>query len=287
MITVYGDILFAVNFFMDFLLLRLTGIFCGKASLLRSLAGALIGAIYATSAFFLTLPTVVTFIFQAVLGAVMVAVAFGIKKNFHLKLLSFVGVSVFCGGVIFLVFLGGGAFIVNGTVYFSAGIRKLLFSSIGCYYVFKYLGVLIDHIADSRYSEMHLRITHENHTVSCVALCDSGNSLAEPFTGLPVCILERKRYNELFTDRTRIYIIPYKTISGESRVMTGFKPDSITVTDISGKSYIAECIVAVCDTQIKKGTEAIISPRMLAGEKSYEQSESLEEFYTLENKSAI
>ena len=287
MITVYGDVLFAVNFFMDFLILRLTGLVCGKTSFIRSFAGALIGAIYATSAFFLTLPTLVSFILQAGLGVAMVAITFGIKDDFRLKLLSFLGVSIFCGGIVLVIFLSGGAFVINGTVYFSAGARKLLFSGIGCYYTFKFLGIFIENLADRRYSKMNVQITYGEQVITCVALCDSGNSLTEPFTGLPVCVLHRSLYNLLFTEGTKMYIIPYKTISGENRVMTGFKPDNVTVTDISGKSFLTKCIVAVTDTQIKKGTEAIISPLMLTGKNVYEQSESLEKLYTFENKSVV
>ena len=287
MITVYGDILFAVNFFMDFLLLRLTGLVCGKTSFLRSFAGALIGAIYATTTFFLTMPVILSVVLQFGLGVAMVAVTFGIKQNFRLKFFTFIGVSIFCGGIVLLVFLNGGAFIVNGTVYFSAPARKLLFSSVGCYYAFKFLGTLIDRLTDRRFSKMQIKIVYGDKNISCVAMCDSGNSLTEPFTALPVCVLHRSLYNELFSEGTKLYIIPYKTISGENRVMTGFKPDSVTVTDISGKAFFPECIVAVTDTEIKKGTEAIISPLMLTGEHPDEQTKPLEKLYTFENKSAI
>ena len=287
MITVYIDVLFAVNFFMDFLILRLTGLLCGKTSFLRSLSGAFLGAVYSVAVFFLPMPVFVSFILQAGMGTAMVGLTFGIKNDFPVKLFSFLGVNLFCGGVILLVFLCGGAFIVNGTVYFSAGVRKLLFSSMGCYYSFKFLGILINNLANRRFSKMHIKITLGGQNVSCVALCDSGNSLTEPFTGLPVCVLHRVLYNTLFTEGTKIYIIPYKTISGESRVMTGFKPDNVLISDISGNTFSPECIVAVTDTEIKKGTEAIISPLMLTGKKVYEHSEPLEELYTLENKSAV
>lgn len=273
MITVYGDILFAVNFFMDFLIIRLSGIICGKASPLRTLAGALLGAIYATAIFFVSIPAVLSFVFQAVIAVAMVAISFGFKTDFRLKLFSFLSVSVFCGGAVLIIFLTGGAFIVNGSVYFSAGIRKLLFSSLGCYYTFKLLGILINKLADRHYSHFHLKITNNGKSVSCVAFCDSGNCLTEPFGGLPVCIVRRNIYNEVCGKADKIYIIPYKTISGESRIMTGFKPEQTIISDISGKSYSAECIVGVTDTELKKGTEAIINPLMLADKKEYEQIE--------------
>ena len=287
MITVYGDVLFAVNFFMDFLILRLTGLIVGKTSFLRSISGALIGAIYATTAFFISMPTFLSFVFQMLLAVAMVAVTFGFKQDFRIKVLVFFGISVFCSGVVFIIFLSGGAFIVNGTVYFSAGIRKLIFSSIGCYYTFKCLGTLINTLADRRFSRMKLQVALNEKTICVSALCDNGNSLHDPFTGLPVCILQREIYNQLCPENEKIYVIPYKTISGENHIMTGFKPSSASLTDVSGKTYNINCIVAVTDTKIKKGTEAIVSPCMLTDGNEHEQHNPTETLHNDTTSTAV
>jgi len=287
MVTVYGDILFGVNFLLDFMLLRLTGMICGKPGIMRSIAGAFAGAVYGTAVFFISLPFIFSVVFKLLLPVIMIAVTFGKDKDFVFRLVTFFCISLFFGGVVFLIFINGGAFIINGTVYFSSGIRKLIFSSVGCYYFFRFAGNIIERIADKRFSRVQLEITLKNNTVSVSALCDTGNSLTEPFTGLPVCILQREKYNELTPEIEKIYIIPYKTISGESHAMTGIKPDIFKVTDTSGKTYVSECIVAVTDTKIKKGTEAIISPCMLTGREYYEKSDSTEKLHNFSDKTAV
>ncbi len=287
MITVYVDILFATNLLMDYILLHFTGLICGKARVWRTLTGALFGALYATLVFFIKLPTIVTFLLQAVTAAVMVLFTFGLKRRPLVHMLSFFGISLLCGGVIFFIFTKGEALVVNGTVYFSAGMRRLIAGGILCFIILKAGVKLFEHLQDVRFSQVNITIYNKEKAVTCVALCDSGNSLSEPFTGLPVCILHRELYNKLSTGAERIYIIPYKTVSGERHVMTGFKPELFVIKDISGNTYMPQCIVGVTDTHIKKGMEAIISPCMLTDGKSYEKFNPTENLHNDQTPTSV
>ena len=290
MITVYGDILFAVNFFMDFLLLKVTSLICKRVRTWRLCAGALLGAVYATTVFFLNMPFVLSLCLNALCGGIMTAVTFSPKSKKALVKQTgiFYGVSFLACGIILPIFLTGNAFISNGSVYFSAGIRRLMLGAAAVYGAVRIICHILDSIALSRGCEVNIKISVKDKAVSAVALVDTGNSLTEPFTGLPVCILQRNKYEQLCSGNEKLYIIPYKTVSGDKRVMTGICPDSVTVTDISGKQYFPECIVAVTDIHIKKGMEAIINPCMLTGVKNQnEKSNRAEKLYNIPSQKPL
>ncbi len=266
MITIYGDIYFLINFCIDYILLKLTGEIAGKGKIWRTFAASAIGAFF--SVFFLAFINMSNSLWSLlalVCANAMLYVAFGkMELRKYLKYLAvFFLLGLIFGGIVFLIFMGGNAVIINGGVYFSSGIRKLILCALFFCSGVKLISVFLNSLIQHRGTYFKVKIFSGDKSITANALLDTGNSLTEPYTGLPVCIICRSLFDKLHTENEKIYIIPYKTISGETNVFTGIMVDFAEITDINGKKHLSRCIVAVTDTVIKKGTEAIISPDML------------------------
>ncbi len=281
MITVYIDMLFFVNLFMDYLLLWLTGKICGGAKKIRTALGALFGAIYSTAVFFCSMNIVLSLVCMVAAALIMNILAFGIKgkKYFGKHIAVFFGISFLCCGMLIPLFLTGNVFISNGSVYFSKGIRTLFFGAVAVYGAVKLLCRALNGIAVSRVANVNVELWVGEKCISFAAISDTGNSLTEPFTGLPVCIVERRLYAETMGSGKKIYIIPYKTIDNCSGVMTGIKPDRVTITDMDGKKYECKCILAVTDTEIKKNVHGIINPACMKEGECGEYAERAEKIH--------
>ena len=92
------------------------------------------------------------------------------------------------------------------------------------------------------------------------AFLDTGNSLKDAITGLPVIIIGRhaaesilndiENFLELKSYTEKLKIIPYKTADGMSSILPAFKPDRVTV---NGNSI--DVIVAVSKDDFNKNDE--------------------------------
>lgn len=265
MITIYPDVLFAVNFCMDYLLLVLISKIAGNSPRIRLILAGLFGGASATLIVFLNIHFFLYLLYELLTACTMIFLAFGkkAKKSFLKYILTFFLFSALLGGICFMVFLKGEAIIINGSVYFDAGISKLILCSAFFYGVISIISVFLSSIATSREFQADIKVYLNGEKVCATALTDTGNNLCEPVTGLPVCILQRNIYDKLPHKNERIYIIPYKTISGQTNVFTGVMAD-VLITDIHKKTYFCHSIIAPADTTITKRTEAIISPLMFA-----------------------
>ncbi len=264
MITIYMDAFFAVNFCMDYLLLLLTSKIVGRTTYLRLILAALTGGATATLTVLFDIPVFLCICFEILTAGIMILISFGkkAKQSFLKYILTFFIFSALLGGISFLVFLKGEAIIINGSIYFETGIRKLILCSAFFYGVISIISVFLSSIANSRETQADIKVYLNGEKVCASALTDTGNSLCEPVTGLPVCILQRNIYDKLPHKNEKIYIIPYKTISGQTNVFTGVMAD-VLITDVHKKTYFCHSIIVPADTTINKRTEAIISPLML------------------------
>lgn len=86
------------------------------------------------------------------------------------------------------------------------------------------------------------------------ALYDTGNDLKEPATNLPVLIVQKEVFSDLFLNKNEIYYIPYTVVNGTYNKLKGFKPDHIDIyTDKIIKSR--EVIVAFCENELSKNDD--------------------------------
>ena len=258
--VVYADILLALNWWIDFLLLlavrRTLG---GGARPWRLAAGALLGA---ASCFVLFLPPLPVWLSLTVkLGAafVMVLVAFrrrGWREYMRRVFLLFAfsaGLAGLCGGVYY--FAAPQDFhVVNGVVYYAVSPLLLVALSVICYGLLW----LSDHLMRRRAPSTRVfraTLVVGGDRVIFPCLYDSGNHLIEPFSGYPVMVVERGLLEPLMevpADADALPVgggwrlIPYDTLGGGG-LLPAFIPRQVTVTVDGAERPLPPCYVAVCE----------------------------------------
>ena len=207
--TIYGDILFAVNFSMDFLALDLTAaIMKLKFSFKRVLFAALLGGGYGVLAAVVRLGLVLELFSLAVVGVLMCLFAFGWDGwlLFLKKMLFFLSVNLLLGG--------GMTALYSWFNYLGAEQDLLIFGQLetvqeqlpfslfvmGAVAV-ALISILFGRLLARRRSirRATLVLEHEGRQAVLNALEDSGNLLVEPFSGEPVVIIGKSAARELFS----------------------------------------------------------------------------------------
>lgn len=244
-ITVYADILFLINFSMDFLTLCLTGkLTSKKMSRTRLLLSAAFGSLTGTAAMFLLegIPFVLCGLLTAVL---MTRIAFGRDANVSRysavsRLLRdsviLWGAGTLLGGIMTSILSLGDA------VYTEGGDERFLPVFLLCFAISSFLVRLAKHSSAKKSAE--ITVTACSVTVTFSALCDSGCLLTEPISGTPVIVTSEKALGELAAmlhaenPPLRLRMIPADGVCGH-RLLRGFVPESVTVDGAAVSAVIA------------------------------------------------
>ena len=246
----YFELFLADDLLLNLLILRLAAALLSvRPPTFRMIAAALSAALVSAAAAFL-LPILRSVYFRIPLLALM---ALGLPAKSFREFLRNAGVTLFStfvagGCAVVIALLTGGGF-KNG--FLSGGISLRLALLIA-------LAVSFLPSAARRILRRKLKngcranavLLHDGRIFRFRALVDTGNSLSEPVTGLPVAVVrsaELARYAKL--------PIPCETAAG-SVVLRGFRPERFSV---DGRE--TDCIVAVAEGL---GEEAIVPLEMAA-----------------------
>ena len=77
-----------------------------------------------------------------------------------------------------------------------------------------------------------VRLELDGRSVDVMGLFDTGNSLADPYNGKPVCIVENKAVKELMLDYGTgggVRLIPYRSLGKSHGLMKLVTVDSMTI----------------------------------------------------------
>lgn len=282
--VIYADVLIILNTYINFILLRLSAYFIReKVSRLRLFFGAFFGGVYSLVIFVDGMPTWLSFFLKLAVCGIIVVISFKQHnfKTFLRSFLSFFFVSfVFAGLMLALWMVISPATMMysNGTVYFGFDTMTLLVIASVCYGVIRIIYFFIEKKADKGslyYIEIHVL----DEVVECRALLDSGNSLKDYFTSLPVILVsEEKLKNILIKDEKtqknlKLRLIPFSTVGGEG-VITVFRPEKVRILGLGCDFETDKVLVGQSKTKIKNGEfEAILPYDILQGvEKNVERS---------------
>lgn len=185
-------------------------------------------------------------------------------------LILYLGVFLVCGGIFRLSL----AFSESGGYFLLSFFQSLLSA------VFSFgLGFLFVRIRKRQKGKVYCNCsaTVEGVPISFRAYVDTGNFLTDPVSGLPVIILEfsllRKHlgnqfplpmtyeFSERFSSRARV--IPYRSISGDGRMLSGFVPESFTVNGVPRKVVIG---VSDRNLECRGKFSCIIGSDLMGGE---------------------
>lgn len=298
-LELYIDVFFLENIVMNYLILLLTSkISKSKVSSLRLFIGSIIGAVYAV--LLVTFPDFkiyYTVFAKVLLSFLIIAITFSPKriKNFIKCLAMFyVATFIFAGGAFaFLYFNQSGGFVKNGIVYmfWQSKLTMILFSIFTVGIIMKIFWEVIQSRVLKDKLLIPLRIFFENNTIYMAALIDTGNSLHDPLTNLPVVVVEfmaikdilpieiKKIFEEskeedlnwitktLYDSRwlSRFRLIPFTSLGKENGMLIGFKPDYIEIGENQNKKGVTSVVIGIYNKALSKNEKyrALLGPELV------------------------
>lgn len=264
--TIYVDVLICVNLFINyFLLLGVAKFLKIKVKRLKIIVASIVAALCSLYIFIPKINFILSFIVKVLMATVIVLCAFGFfsVKQLIKTLFCFFSMNfAFCGSMFAIWYLLGPKNLVmkNGIVYFNISPIMLVIATLISYVITRILNRFTgQEIPDSIFCE--ILIEQDGQIEKVKAKVDTGNDLKEPFSQLPVLVVEKKcieRIIPLRDSESKFRVVPFHTVSGDG-ILKAFKPDKVTV--FNNKSYSEKDVyVAICDEGILPSNfEAIAS----------------------------
>lgn len=277
--VVYADLLFLVNFSMDFLCAYLALTMLRRRAVpWRVIGASTFGAIYAVAALFWNLPrgwAVAADLAACLLMCVLLFGARGVPFRFFvLGVFVFVLVSMAMGGMMTALFNllnhawhpsemwqeSGGEDNISAWLFALLAGGSALLSLRG--------GHLLRRSATRRFAR--LTVTAGERTVEVQALIDSGNLCRDPISGRAVVFVSPERVRALFGGREaqdpelarRFRLVPVETVGGK-RLQKAYLPDRVLLRD-SGGTHEADVLIAPAETLRGAGVYEAIVPAEVA-----------------------
>jgi len=263
----YVDSLFFLNFIMNlYLLILVDRSTLGTATPGRLAAGAAVGALCFLLPFWWEGPVLCKLAAGMLAGSAgMLCIAFPVRglRMFLLLLERMVLYSFGMGGaLLFLVRCAGPARGIVTSVFGIAGAGGLVF----------WLFLRFRYGLKGPGSLCRAVLSQEGREMRIYALIDSGNSLIEPVSGKPVCIVEREVFDGLW-ERTPegFRAIPYHSIGRRKGILQGYLLQRLRL-DVGGmKLDFDDVYIAVSEGEISAGGSAgaesvkmIVNPGLFA-----------------------
>lgn len=258
---VYIDVLFLINFMMDYLLLLIVRrVLKCTATHGNICVGSIFGA--AAVCMFLILPvrsTLLRFLlFHLSVGAGMIWIGLKIRApRQFLKAFAALCASAFLLGGVFTWLQ---PYVRTGSLFFGA--------AVGSYYlvigIWKFLLYL------QKMNRYQCTVTMYTSGESCTvqALFDTGNSLCDPVTGKPVCILGRKQAGQLLREKElqTLRYIPYCSVGTANGVLPVIRVEKMCI-HTGQECWVEKPLIGICeeDSFTNGEYQMILNPGILGG----------------------
>jgi len=280
--VVYGDVLVAVNFIIDLVILRLcqplTGI---RQHGLRPYLAAAAGGLCSMAIFLPAGSLFLDLFIRLGISFIVVSIAYGRQRpGVFLRLLGvFYAVSFLVAGVViglWFLFPNGGYAYRNGMVYLNLKPTALI-GSVAAAYLFVRLFERAFHWGRGMGERYPMTAQRGGKSIAFTALADTGNRLTEPFSGAPMVVLDSEKGRELLTGPENrwlesgmtqgepppgLRVAPYRTVNGAG-MLAAFRPQSLRVR-VEGRWLEVEGYLALLpEGQGPEGCDGIFHPRMI------------------------
>ncbi|NLW03328.1 MAG: sigma-E processing peptidase SpoIIGA [Clostridiaceae bacterium] len=295
--VVYADLLFFENLLANCFILKLTSMMSGiPAKLWRILLASSAGALYAVFAVICrSNPLIASLPAKILFSMLMVLIAFRVKsaadflRRWGIMLL----VAFMLGGGTYAIsgIFGGSMLTYGGLMYLSPqGVLKaFLFAAGICIVLVRPIGKILSGKAVREGNIVLVNVILGKRSARFNALIDTGNSLVDPLTGYPVIIVEAESVKNIVppdiyefflsnrvpggkmeTDinplwKSRMHLIPFKSIGRENGILAGFRPDTIRVLHGNSFKEIKNAIIGICGIKLSSNSRytALLGPASL------------------------
>jgi stage II sporulation protein GA (sporulation sigma-E factor processing peptidase) len=245
----YIDVLFLVNFMMDYILLLITRkIIKSKISYGNICLGALVGSVLTCVVAAIPVPyTFIKFIlFHAVINVVMIKIGLRIRWNRDfLRALITLYISGFLVGGVFSCL---DQYVKTGSLFFALAIASYYISS-------GVLAFLMSLLHFGRYfCQVNLYVGEK--TCTARALLDTGNRLSDAMTGKAVSIIDKEVAETLFEGKLpeRIRYISYHSIGRKNGVIPIVTIDRMCICGDEDE-WIEAPMIGISESTLSSGKE--------------------------------
>lgn len=261
---IYIDTLLCVNLFIDYIILlsvkKTLHINCKHS---RIILGAAIGSLSTIAIFSSLYTTYVSVMYRIITATIITLVSYGktTLTRIFIRAAMYFGFSMILCGIILVIELTvnpTGVSVYNDAVYFDISPVILILSTISAYIIISIYNK-IQNKTKLDCSVVKVRIhTNDENALSFDSMIDTGCNLKEPFSGLPVILIERQLLKNISLDDTEMRVIPFNTASGEGMVMA-FRPQKAY---INNNKIESECYIGICDNKLTGEIKSIIGPEL-------------------------
>ena len=268
---VYGDVLFVIDFSMDFICLFVAGkLSHERMRTWRVVLGATVGALYGVTSLLYSLPTVVEIVVEIAAAFAVVAVALwrGRAARLLLQTALFYGASVLLGGAMTLIYSKLGKYKtyidVGGSVRTALGDVPLwvfALAAVASAILTKLLSSLMKRKNGAGTCRVELVLDGRKYELT--GLVDSGNVCVEPISETPVIFLSSKFHDAARADGLErgVFAVPVATAAGGGVVLAK-KPESLMIKTRRGFEA-RRALVAAGEREDYDGCDALVPLELL------------------------
>lgn len=276
--TLYIDIIFLENIFMNSIILLATGVILKtKIKIIRNIISSTIGAIYAIIIYTSNIEIYSNTILKITLSAAIVYIAFKPPntKLFFKHLIIFYLTSFTFGGVAFalLYFVRPQDIIFqDGVLIGTYPIKIILIGGILGFIIITISFKNIKGKLNKKDMFCRVRILYEEKQVSVTTVIDTGNFLRDPISKLPVIVIEKEKLENIFPKvvleninniingkdvdlgeySLKIKAIPFKSLGKENGLILGMKLNEIEVEYQDEIHNIKDVIIGIYDGTLSR-----------------------------------
>ncbi len=299
---IYLDIVILENIVINYLILLVTAKFSkNKADSFRLLLGAMLGTAYLVLMILLPeMKVYTTALSKLLLSVAMVALAFSFMKlAVFLKTLAMFYASTFLfagAGFALMFFNREWGIMRNGVLmttmpFLNTKWSELLLAFAVALIILRVVWSAIQNKFLREKMMVRLIISFDKKAIELYALVDTGNSLHDPLSNMPVvvvefsaikdllpedirCIFEKKSDNDLNTITaaiscsnwfSRFRLIPFTSLGTENGMLIGFRPDFIEIGNEEAKRGVQDVIIGIYNRALSKNEKykALLSPELM------------------------
>lgn len=274
--TVYIDIIFLENLFMNCIILFATAVILKiPIKIIRIMISSTIGSVYAIIIYTSNLQIYSNLFIKIALSAVMVYIAYKPEKvkSFLKNLMIFYLTSFTFGGVTFaLVYFVRPENILfdNGTLIGVSPIKIIITGGIIGFIIITISFKNIKGKLTKKDMLCDITILLNDKKTKMKAIIDTGNLLTEPITKLPVVVAEKEKLVDIFPKAiientlnflngetseieeylSQIRIIPFKSLGKENGILLGVKVDGVIINYQNNESFIKNVIIGIYENKL-------------------------------------
>lgn len=276
--TLYVDIIFLENVFMNSIILLATGVILKmEIKILRILISSAIGSIYAIIIYTSNMEIYSNFFLKLLLSFVIIYIAFKPPnwKLFFKHLIIFYLTSFTFGGVAFalLYFVRPQDILLqDGVLIGTYPIKMILAGGIIGFIIITISFKNIKGKMSKKDMYCNVNIYDKGKKTKIIAIVDTGNFLREPISKMPVIVIEKNKLLDIFPSNIldnvsniidgkdielgeylpKIKAIPFKSLGKENGLLLGIKMDEIQVEYQDTNYKIENVIIGIYNGILSK-----------------------------------